>query len=366
MNLRIGLLSAWLSRSNGGVFEAVVAHSAMVRSAGFDPVIVGLADEHSGADSARFGDVEVIGVPTAGPRMLGFAPRLDETLRRAGLDLLHLHGIWTDPSRAAGAWARSTGRPLVISPHGMLDPWILGRGRWKKAIARAAYERRSWALASAFHALTAAERRDIEQATGRRGVATVIPNSVEPARSAGSERRPIFLYLGRIHPKKNVEALVEAWTRVSPPPGARLVIAGWGSDEDVASLTRKIAAASQAEFVGPRFGEAKLALLREARFLCLPSHSEGLPMAILEAWAEGTPTLMSRHCHLDEGFAAGAAIDCGTEVDQIAAALGQALSADWRSMGSAALDLVRDRFSPESVAVRWKALYDQLLTGGPN
>lgn len=360
---RIGLLSAWLSRNNGGVFEAVVAHAEMVRAAGFEPVIVGLADQYSSDDSARFGDAEVISVKTAGPRMLGYAPRLDETLRRAGLDLLHLHGIWTDPSRAASRWARSTGRPLVISPHGMLNPWILRHGRWKKAVARLAYERRSWGRASAFHALTEAERHDIERGIGRFGLATVIPNAVQPAPPSNVERSPNFLYLGRIHPMKNVEALVDAWTAMPPPSEARLVIAGWGRAEHVASLTRKLAQASQAEFVGPQFGAAKLALLREARFLCLPSHGEGLPMAILEAWAEGTPTLMSRHCHLDEGFAARAAIDCGTRVDEIAAALRQALAADWGAMSGGALDLVRDLYSTQTVGVRWKSLYDRLLAG---
>lgn len=365
---RIGLLSAWLSRANGGVFEAVAAHGQLVRATGFAPVILGLADGHSDADRPRLGPVEVIAAPTFGPRMLGYAPRLLAALHRADLDLVHLHGIWTDCSRVAARWAAATGKPLLISPHGMLDPWILARGRWKKTIARAAYERRSWARASAFHALTAAEREDIEQATGRRGVATIIPNAVQPAPRTEEERRGMtFLYLGRIHPKKNVEALVDAWTIVERPSEARLVIVGWGGEEDIGSLERKVAAATQVEFVGPQFGEAKAALLGQARFLCLPSHSEGLPMAILEAWAQGTPTLMSRHCHLDEGFAAGAAIDCGTGVQEIAAILRQALSADnssWQAMSRAAQMLVAEHFSPASVAGRWRALYGGLLNGG--
>lgn len=363
---RIGLLSAWLSRNNGGVFEALVAHAQMVRSAGFEPVVLGLADEHSAADQARFGSTEVTAASTRGPRMFGHAPALLEALHKADVDLIHLHGIWTDVSRVAARWASATRKPYVISPHGMLDPWILGRGRSKKAMARAAYERRSWARASAFHALTAAESTDVESATGRRGVAAVIPNAVEAAAGAEEQRGLTFLYLGRIHPKKNVEALVDAWDMVSRPPHARLVIAGWGSDGDIASLARKTAAASQVEFVGPQFGDAKVALLREARFLCLPSHSEGLPMAILEAWAQGTPTLMSRHCHLDQGFAAGAALDCGTDVKQIAATLQQALSADhsrWAGMSKAALNLVREHFSLAIVTSRWKSLYDGLLNG---
>ncbi len=76
-----------------------------------------------------------------GPPVFGFAPGLLDAIKAADLDVLHLHGIWMYPSRVAERWAAATGKPVVISPHGMLDPWILSRGRWKKAIARALYEK---------------------------------------------------------------------------------------------------------------------------------------------------------------------------------------------------------------------------------
>jgi poly(glycerol-phosphate) alpha-glucosyltransferase len=110
----------------------------------------------------------------------------------------------------------------------MLDPWITARGRWKKRLARHAWERRSWRAASAFHALTAAEAADIVREAGAVRVAT-IPNAA-PLVASGSvdERPPVLLYLGRIHPKKNLTALVAAWAEAYAhlPPGARLVIAG--------------------------------------------------------------------------------------------------------------------------------------------
>jgi poly(glycerol-phosphate) alpha-glucosyltransferase len=365
---RIGLISAWASRLGGGVFEVVAAHAHLIASMGHEPVVFALEDEYSAADRTRFGGFEVQTFPVAGPRIVGFAPGLVPALCAAGLDLLHLHGIWMYPSRAASAWAARTGRPYVISPHGMLDPWILSRGKMKKAVARLGYENASWRRASRFHALTGREADDIAAATGRRD-SIVIPNPVAPPAAQRSEGRFSVLYLGRIHPKKNVDALIDAWTQTRDAVAARdaeLVIAGWGEDDHVRALEAKLAATGDASirFVGPAYGDAKARLLADARFLCLASHSEGLPMTVLEAWAAGTPTLMSQHCHLPVGYQRGAAIDTGTAPADIAAALRTALAmpqAEWAAMAAAAEAIACDSYSLESVAAAWQRTYGELM-----
>ena len=122
------------------------------------------------------------------------------------------------------------------------------------------------------------------------------------------------------------------------------------------------------EFVGPVHGEAKQRLLESARYVILPSHSEGLPMTILEAWAAGTPTIMTAACHLPEGFAAGAALECGTDAASVAAAIQTGLASDegaWRAMSEAALGLARGRFSAGQVAREWVAAYRALQAERP-
>lgn len=375
---RIGLLTASASRLGGGVFEAVVRHAELVRSLGGEPVVVALHDRHARDDRDRFGPGPVMHLPVIGPAQFGFAPGLVAALRDAQLDCLHLHGIWMYPSRAAAVWARSTGGPYLISPHGMLDPWILARGRWKKALARIGYERDSWRRAHRFHALTQSEAAEIAAATGRRD-SVVIPN----AAPAVSERRPAppgdhtYTFLGRIHPKKNLFALIEAWEMLVAAgrlaPGARLTIAGWGDPRDIAELEKRLGRApSSLRFIGPVYGAAKDRLLCESRALLLPSLGEGLPMVTLEAWAAGTPVLMSQFCHLHEGFAAGAAIDCGTGASGIAdalAAMSDLAPAYWEAMSERARALADGRFSARAIAVRWGEVYAQAIaecrTGRP-
>ncbi|MBO9602022.1 MAG: glycosyltransferase [Novosphingobium sp.] len=350
------------------MFEAVAAQAGLVRALGMEPVVIGLADSYSAEDRARLGGGEVLALSPAGPGMLGYAPGMARALRAARLDLLHLHGIWTACSAAASGWARTTRRPYLVSPHGMLDPWILGRGRLKKAVAGALFERSSWRRAAAFHALTDDEAADIRAATGRDGT-IVIPNAVAPV-GASAARTPTVVYIGRIHPKKNLDGLIDGWMLARDtlgPLGARLRIAGWGAEEDVAALRGKLAGNHDMEFLGPVYGAQKAELLEAAAFLALPSHSEGLPVAILEAWAAGTPTIMTRHCHLPQGFVRHAAIECGTDAQSIAAALRSGFAktgAEHQAMARAAAALIEEEFAPAVVSQHWREAYRALLGGG--
>ncbi len=110
----------------------------------------------------------------------------------------------------------------------------------------------------------------------------------------------------------------------------RLVIAGWddrGHEASLKQLCRElglpfsdITAGAIGEsfpderngasvvFAGPAFGASKRRLYEIADAFILPSHSEGLPMAVLEAWAAGLPVLMTEACNLPEGLEVAAAI----------------------------------------------------------
>lgn len=342
----------------------------MIRANAGEAIVFALDDGDGSTVADDLAPTPLVLAKVTGPQQVGYARDQLRQLHCANLDLLHLHGIWMHPSRVAAQWARSTGRPLVISPHGMLDPWITARGRWKKALARLGYERAGWARAAAMHALTGREARDIADETGRDD-ALVIPNA-GPACGAisGILRAPEVLYLGRIHPKKNLAGLIAGWRLARRPAAARLNIVGWGDASEVAGLKRQLETANDDTIVfhGAAFGQAKQRLLEAARFLILPSFSEGLPMVVLEAWAAATPTLMSEGCNLPEGVAANAALVCETTPEGIARTLEHGFSLDapaWLAMATAARGLAAGRFSEATIADRWEAAYAALLAGEP-
>ena len=354
------------------MFEEVVEQAALIRSLGGTALVFALEDAFSRTDAERFGDCEMNASAVRGPAQIGYAPGLANRLQAARLDCLHLHGVWMYPSRAGAQWAQASGKGYIVSPHGMLDPWITARGRWKKALARRGYERGNWARASFLHALTRREASDIADESGRRD-SVVIANPAPAAMVAKAviPRSPQLAYIGRIHPKKNLLALIAGWRSAVRPDGARLILAGWGEASDVATLRAAVAAAGpSAEFVGPIYGAAKQALLDQSQFIVLPSLSEGLPMAMLESWAAGTPTIMTDHCNLPEGFAAGAALRCAPDAASISAAVSAAFALDpagWQTMAGRARDLAEGPFSPAVIAAQWAAAYGQAIAAGsPN
>jgi len=69
-------------------------------------------------------------------------------LLESELDILHLHGLWTYTSIAAYRWGQLTGRPVFVSPRGMLDDWALSNAAIKKRLALRFYEKANLAGAN--------------------------------------------------------------------------------------------------------------------------------------------------------------------------------------------------------------------------
>lgn len=374
---RVTLIVPWVSRAAGGLFDAVRNLTLEIeRQHRYLPSVIGLDDPGSELDRYLWGKIDVRAMRVRGPRIFGYAPEMVTTLRSRDPDILHVHGLWMYTSVAAIRWARS-GRPCLVSPHGMLDPWALNNSRLKKQISAALYENRHLRRATCLHALNHAEAEAM-RAYGLKNPICVIPNGVElpltsNAESAARKSRDL-VYLGRLHPKKGLPLLVEAWGRVqrkAEESGWRLVIAGWdqhGHQSELQALAAKLRSDSSIKFVGPRFGNAKSMLFREASAFILPSLSEGLPMTVLEAWSWRLPVLMTTNCNLPEGSKAGAAIMMETDIDDISGALSRLFAMDSverETMGVRGRRLVEEQFRWQHVAQQMTQVYDWVLDRGP-
>jgi poly(glycerol-phosphate) alpha-glucosyltransferase len=265
----------------------------------------------------------------------------------------------------------------------MLDPWAVRNAKWKKRIAYLAYERVHLAGAACIRALCDAEVQAV-RAFGLRNPVCVIPNGIDlPDLSVqrdapwGAEftGRNVLLYLGRLHPKKNLPTLLEAWkaARASSSAGRDwvLAIAGWDQNNHEAQLrrqARELGLDDSVHFAGALFGEAKAAAYVNAAAFVLPSLSEGLPMVILEAWAYGKPVVMTPECNLPEGFAASAAISTEQDAGAIEKALGtlfEMKAADRLEMGKRGHALAADRFNWPRIAMEMKEVCEWTVGGGP-
>ncbi|EMI54904.1 glycosyltransferase [Rhodopirellula sallentina] len=367
-----------LSARGGGipaVMRPVYRHLTVNHSV--DAELFGLADDSPLENDSNWGRAKPQTFEVRGPSALGYSPDLRKHLLEFHSDVIHTHGIFKHTSADVHSVARRGKIPYVVAPHGMLDSWALSRSRFKKLVASWWFESRHLANARCFHALCKAEAEDIRRC-GYPEPICVIPNGIDLPKverpSQTTDRPRTLLFLGRIHPKKGLVELLQAWHRCVQEDGlpmreARLIIAGWDDGGHEKSLRKWVIENSlenSVQFAGPVFGEIKTKWLNEAHGFVLPSYSEGLPMSVLEAWSYRLPVLMTEHCHLPEGFDHDAAISITTSPESIMAGLRRWLeseSSELERIGQNGFDLVSQSFTWERIASQYLAMYRWMLGG---
>lgn len=187
----------------------------------------------------------------------------------------------------------------------------------------------------------------------------------------GTETKKL-LFLGRIHPKKGIKELIQAWSQLQKRADVswELIIAGWddgGYSNDLIQLVESLGLSHSIKFIGPVFGQGKDELLRNVDAFILPSFSEGLPMSILEAWSYNLPVVMTDFCNLPDGFEVNAAIKIDPEINSIAVGLGKLMSlssAQLNELGNNGRSLVEEKFTWDIVSKKMSELYHWCLNGG--
>lgn len=181
-----------------------------------------------------------------------------------------------------------------------------------------------------------------------------------------AEWQTTILFFSRIHPKKGVDLLIDAFLAcATKAPDVGLLIAGIAQDaafEDF--LRQKINRSDFADriiFTTDFSGEKARAVFRQSDIFALPSHQEGFSMAILEAMALEKPLLITDRCHLPE---VSQSWNCGVvvqdDISGIIEGLNELLSLrpdELRNMGQNGRRVVERNFSWDAVASKLTHLY---------
>jgi poly(glycerol-phosphate) alpha-glucosyltransferase len=396
-----------ISRADGGIFEAECAlQRHLLLHQKIDVEVVGLEDQFTSCDISRWLPLKPVALPVTGPASIGYSMDLLPALDLKA-DLLYSATLWKYPSWAALKWAVKTGKPMMVAPHGSLDPWALRSSRWKKQIAATLFKDRQLHKATCLRALSKSEAESF-RAYGLRSPIAIIPNGIdlpEENHSRIEERSSsapkILLFLGRIHPKKGLPNALRAFKKsldrspLTLDSAWQFVIAGWdqgGHEAELMKLCNELGMSfshkmnkklggSEHEAIDPRpstldskvifwgaaFGKEKDNLLKSADAFILPSLSEGLPMSVLEAWAYGIPVVMTPECNLPEGFQAEAALRINHGLENIIEGLHVLFSmshTDLASMGERGRALVQERFTWRKIAFQMRECYSWMLGGG--
>jgi glycosyltransferase involved in cell wall biosynthesis len=268
--------------------------------------------------------------------------------------------------------------PYVVRPLGTIDPWSLRQKRLKKQLLLALGGQRLLDGAAAIQYTSAEEKRLAEDALQlTRGI--VIPLGIEPqflndAPVTGAARPdgPYVLALSRLHPVKNLEALITAFGAITATGRIdrnwRLVIAGNGEPAYAASLKQlaeREGVAPRVTFTGWIDGDAKHRLIAQASVYTLPSFHENFGVSLVEALAAGVPALVSREVHLAEAIrGAGAGWVVDTDEASVRAGLIEALrdASERELRGQAARGLART-FAWPGIGAQLNRLYQKLASG---
>ncbi len=266
-------------------------------------------------------------------------------------DIMHIHGLWRPHYHQFAKVARQKNIPYVISPHGMLEANALSISKWRKRIAWRLFQWRDLRLSSALHATTSreAETFNLKGLDNRCIIAPPgvhLPKADYRARHTSEKR---VLFLGRLHPIKGIDRLVNAWIRVNPA-GWRLAVAGPDEAGMRSRLEQQLKTASitTVDWIGPVFGAKKSELYSSTDLLVVPSLSENFCIVVIEALSHGIPVIATHgtpwHSLID--------FECGWWVENseivLARALVQATSlsrTDLAIMGERGKRLINSTYS---------------------
>ncbi len=340
--------------------------------------------ERDWAPHENMGGVEVhrLGWATAHPPALSGVAFIAAASRkvvelRGEVDILHAHQLLS-PTLVGLFSAPLVNKPLILNPHacgdigdvGLLSASLPGRLRLAAAVKRA----------DAFVAVSRAIADELRSVGARASIIHAIPNGVDttcfhpssPSERAALRRElslpafgPLVAYTGRLAPEKGVDVLLSAWPAViAANPAAKLVLVGSGGDDHVLrGHAVELGISGSVLFAGGVPDSSPY--LRAADVGVLPSRTEGMPVALLEAMACALPVVATAVGGTKEVLADGVTGRLVPSEDPAALARGlvEALSGDALALGrgEAARAHVTERYALDAIADRFIALYRTLL-----
>lgn len=286
-------------------------------------------------------------------------------------DLIQIQSMWDPKYHMLVKIAQKHNIPYLITPRGMLEPWSLTQSKWKKKIAMLLYQKSDLNKAACIFTTAEMEAKHVHE-LGVHVPCSVIPNGIEtegyPCRTSIDVVKKQVLFLSRIHIKKGIELLIDAWKKIIDNfQGWKLVIVGNGEPEYIESLSQRILSlglTDSVEIKEPVFGAAKLELYQSSALFVLPSFSENFGMVIAEAMSCGVPALTTTNCPWEilNETNTGWCIDLS--VENLEKTLRKALAMEPDKlyvMGQRASKLVFENFNYRNVAARTKELYEWIL-----
>ena len=319
------------------------------------------------------GEQWIKALPYDGKTPFGYSHNIVHYLNTTDYDLYHTNGLWMYCNHITASIARRKGKPYVITPHGMLYPQALARSAWKKKLMMHLCFDKDIREANCIHATCMQEMKYYRDLGYKNPVAVIanpmpLPDYIDDIKPERSKKRIGFL--GRLHPRKNVKGLIEAWASLGKATqNAELYIMGKGDESYEAYLRDLVTTLGlpNVVFAGFVSGREKFEKLATLTALFVPSDFENFGMIITEALIVKTPVMASLGTPWEELNTRHCGWWVNNDIHTLAQTMEEVFSLSDKellAMGERGKQLVIEKYSSVQVATQMKHLYEWILNGG--
>ena len=281
-------------------------------------------------------------------------------------DLVHVHLSLINSSRRKALFiyiAYFLNKKIVIhfhaSPQTSLDSA-------KSIQSYPEFYRNLFLMADRVIVLSESSKKDLFQYTGLQENVNVIYNPCPVIQSKNTiEKEKYILVSGTVSKLKGYEVMIAGFAQIAGKfPDWKLIFVGNGEIGHAKQVAIQNSIEDKVEFLGWVSGEQKDRVFRKASLLCLASYTEGMPMAILDAWAYGLPVVASRVGGVVDMIVEnenGLTFACG-DIIELAAKLDFILEHPniREKIGEAAYHLAMTKYSLHEIGYQIQTIYEEL------
>jgi len=282
------------------------------------------------------------------------------------IELIHIHGAWLFPQYIGAKIASQKNIPMVLSLHGMFQPWLWKKGTLKKKLYFYLLSKKKFSKAAIIHTITAHETKTVK-GFFKENTIVEIPNLISIIEQKNKEKNieKNILYLGRLNKTKGIYLLIKAFSEIRNKE-VKLQIAGGinAYQKELEELVESLKLKEKVTFLGEVKGEEKTKLIQNAWVMASPTYSDVIGMVNLEAASLKTPMITTYNTGLKLEWNLNGGKLINPNIEELTEAINESLN--WsvekrNAQGELLYKYVNNEYSWDNRLKDWELLYKKAI-----